>query len=113
MAQQLVGLADRVLLFLPTSSRYPAIQGALSGPIRPPLSSPHSFLHPPSSSCTNPHTCASCSFLGYNALKDYFPTMDIKPNTACVNSRCLALQKEVRGLAGRLGGCVLSCIFLL
>lgn len=36
-----------------------------------------------------------CRFLGYNALKDFFPTMDIKPNVACVNPRCVALQAEV------------------
>lgn len=32
-------------------------------------------------------------YLGYNSLKDFFPTMDIKPNTACSNSRCLEAQQ--------------------
>jgi ubiquitin-like modifier-activating enzyme 5 len=32
-------------------------------------------------------------YLGYNSLKDFFPTMDIKPNTACCNSRCLDAQQ--------------------
>ncbi|KAF6257997.1 hypothetical protein COO60DRAFT_1270985 [Scenedesmus sp. NREL 46B-D3] len=32
-------------------------------------------------------------YLGYNSLKDFFPTMDIKPNTACGNSRCLDAQQ--------------------
>lgn len=32
-------------------------------------------------------------YLGYNSLKDFFPTMDIKPNTACCNSRCVKAQE--------------------
>ncbi|CAI9771680.1 unnamed protein product [Fraxinus pennsylvanica] len=31
---------------------------------------------------------------GYNALKDYFPTMEMKPNPLCSNSACLERQKE-------------------
>jgi hypothetical protein len=33
------------------------------------------------------------NYLGYNSLKDFFPTMDIKPNTACCNSRCVKAQE--------------------
>lgn len=32
-------------------------------------------------------------YLGYNSLKDFFPSMDIKPNTACCNNRCLDAQQ--------------------
>jgi len=34
-------------------------------------------------------------YLGYNALKDFFPTMEIKPNVTCSNSHCVALQGVV------------------
>ncbi|KAM7483454.1 hypothetical protein LguiB_008037 [Lonicera macranthoides] len=33
-------------------------------------------------------------YLGYNALKDYFPTMEMKPNPQCSNGACLERQKE-------------------
>ncbi|KAJ0790204.1 putative sulfur carrier protein ThiS adenylyltransferase [Helianthus annuus] len=33
-------------------------------------------------------------YLGYNALKDYFPTMTMKPNPQCSNGPCLERQKE-------------------
>ncbi|KAG6414619.1 hypothetical protein SASPL_121992 [Salvia splendens] len=33
-------------------------------------------------------------YLGYNALKDYFPTMEMKPNPQCSNAACLERQKE-------------------
>lgn len=33
-------------------------------------------------------------YLGYNALKDYFPTMEMKPNPQCPNTACLERQKE-------------------
>ncbi|KAJ4961957.1 hypothetical protein NE237_021867 [Protea cynaroides] len=33
-------------------------------------------------------------YLGYNALKDYFPTMEMKPNLQCSNAACLERQKE-------------------
>lgn len=33
-------------------------------------------------------------YLGYNALKDYFPTMSMKPNPQCSNGPCLERQKE-------------------
>jgi ubiquitin-like modifier-activating enzyme 5 len=36
-----------------------------------------------------------CSYLGYNAMKDFFPTMEIKPNVSCSNPKCVALQKQV------------------
>jgi ubiquitin-like modifier-activating enzyme 5 len=32
-------------------------------------------------------------YLGYNSLKDFFPSMDIKPNPACTNGRCLDAQQ--------------------
>ncbi len=38
--------------------------------------------------------CVSHRYLGYNALKDFFPTMEIKPNVSCVNKHCIELQKE-------------------
>ncbi|KXZ47321.1 hypothetical protein GPECTOR_36g45 [Gonium pectorale] len=31
------------------------------------------------------------AYLGYNSLKDFFPTMEIKPSTACVNGLCRTL----------------------
>ncbi|KAK1294546.1 Ubiquitin-like modifier-activating enzyme 5 [Acorus calamus] len=31
---------------------------------------------------------------GYNALKDYFPTMEMRPNPQCSNLACLERQKE-------------------
>ncbi|XP_015577562.1 ubiquitin-like modifier-activating enzyme 5 [Ricinus communis] len=33
-------------------------------------------------------------YLGYNSLKDYFPTMEMKPNPQCSNAACLERQKE-------------------
>ncbi|GAB2213411.1 hypothetical protein Droror1_Dr00021453 [Drosera rotundifolia] len=33
-------------------------------------------------------------YLGYNALKDYFPTMEMKPNAQCSNAACVERQKE-------------------
>ncbi|KAH6831217.1 Rossmann-fold superfamily protein [Perilla frutescens var. hirtella] len=33
-------------------------------------------------------------YLGYNALKDYFPTMEMKPNPQCSNAACMERQKE-------------------
>ncbi|KAI0530762.1 hypothetical protein KFK09_000310 [Dendrobium nobile] len=33
-------------------------------------------------------------YLGYNSLKDYFPTMEMRPNPQCSNSACLERQKE-------------------
>ncbi|XP_057972381.1 ubiquitin-like modifier-activating enzyme 5 [Malania oleifera] len=33
-------------------------------------------------------------YLGYNALKDYFPTMEMKPNPQCSNISCVERQKE-------------------
>eukprot|EP00268_Persea_americana_P028359 TRINITY_DN2753_c0_g1_i1.p1 TRINITY_DN2753_c0_g1~~TRINITY_DN2753_c0_g1_i1.p1 ORF type:complete len:472 (-),score=105.87 TRINITY_DN2753_c0_g1_i1:473-1765(-) len=33
-------------------------------------------------------------YLGYNALKDYFPTMEMRPNPQCSNSACMERQKE-------------------
>ncbi|EXB98018.1 Ubiquitin-like modifier-activating enzyme 5 [Morus notabilis] len=32
--------------------------------------------------------------MGYNSLKDFFPTMEMKPNTQCSNVACLERQKE-------------------
>ncbi|GFZ11937.1 NAD(P)-binding Rossmann-fold superfamily protein [Actinidia rufa] len=32
--------------------------------------------------------------MGYNALKDFFPTMEMKPNPQCSNAACLERQKE-------------------
>ena len=33
-------------------------------------------------------------YLGYSSLKDFFPTMDIKPNTHCDNALCRQRQAE-------------------
>ncbi|XP_044493404.1 ubiquitin-like modifier-activating enzyme 5 [Mangifera indica] len=33
-------------------------------------------------------------YLGYNSLKDYFPTMAMKPNPQCSNAACLERQRE-------------------
>ncbi|XP_051208721.1 ubiquitin-like modifier-activating enzyme 5 [Lolium perenne] len=33
-------------------------------------------------------------YLGYNSLKDYFPTMEMRPNPQCSNLACLERQKE-------------------
>ncbi|KAL8097867.1 hypothetical protein AgCh_030834 [Apium graveolens] len=33
-------------------------------------------------------------YLGYNALKDYFPTMHMRPNPQCSNAACLERQEE-------------------
>ena len=34
------------------------------------------------------------SYLGYSALKDFFPTMQMMPNPHCTNTLCLQRQKE-------------------
>jgi ubiquitin-like modifier-activating enzyme 5 len=38
-------------------------------------------------------------YLGYSSLKDFFPSMDIKPSAGCVNPRCLEAQRayQVKG----------------
>eukprot|EP00741_Cyanophora_paradoxa_P011215 tig00020554_g10835.t1 len=33
-------------------------------------------------------------YLGYNAMKDFFPTMSLKPNPACSNRFCVTRQKQ-------------------
>ena len=33
------------------------------------------------------------SYLGYGSLKDFFPTMEIKPNTGCCNNLCVKEQE--------------------
>jgi hypothetical protein len=33
-------------------------------------------------------------YLGYNALKDFFPTMTMKPNPVCEDTNCVLRQKE-------------------
>ncbi|GLT49997.1 hypothetical protein SLA2020_235140 [Shorea laevis] len=33
-------------------------------------------------------------YLGYSSLKDYFPTMEMKPNPQCSNAACLEQQKQ-------------------
>jgi ubiquitin-like modifier-activating enzyme 5 len=35
-------------------------------------------------------------YLGYSALKDYFPTMEVKANVECSNPECLKRQREYR-----------------
>ena len=34
------------------------------------------------------------TYLGYSALSDYFPTMEVKPNAECGNAECLRRQAE-------------------
>lgn len=34
-------------------------------------------------------------YLGYGALKDFFPTMTMRPNPACENAQCRERQREV------------------
>ncbi|CAA6667881.1 unnamed protein product [Spirodela intermedia] len=36
----------------------------------------------------------SLLFQGYNSLKDFFPTMEMKPNPQCSNAACLERQRE-------------------
>ena len=38
---------------------------------------------------------AVSGYLGYSALTDFFPTMDIKPNPGCANGACVAAQARV------------------
>ncbi len=33
-------------------------------------------------------------YLGYNALEDFFPTLDMKPNSQCDNNHCVTRQQE-------------------
>ncbi|KAF3498478.1 hypothetical protein DY000_02058205, partial [Brassica cretica] len=33
-------------------------------------------------------------YLGYNSLKDFFPTMQMRPNPQCSNAACMERQKE-------------------
>ncbi|URE33817.1 ThiF family [Musa troglodytarum] len=33
-------------------------------------------------------------YLGYNSLKDFFPTMEMRPNPQCSNNACVERQKE-------------------
>ena len=39
-------------------------------------------------------------YLGYSSLKDFFPTMEIKPNPGCANSLCGKRQEEWASKAG-------------
>ena len=41
-------------------------------------------------------------YLGYSSLTDYFPTMDIKPNSGCANALCCKRQEEWAASRGRL-----------
>lgn len=36
------------------------------------------------------------NYLGYSAIKDFFPTMTLKPNPACIDSWCVKRQSEER-----------------
>ncbi|WIA15576.1 hypothetical protein OEZ85_002203 [Tetradesmus obliquus] len=49
-------------------------------------------------------------YLGYNSLKDFFPTMEIKPNTACSNGHCRDAQQahQSRGPGSSGGSCCSS-----
>lgn len=39
-------------------------------------------------------------YLGYSSLKDFFPSMEIKPNPGCVNTLCCKRQAEWQAGAG-------------
>ena len=39
-------------------------------------------------------SCRLSCHLRYNSLKDFFPTMDIRPNPSCSNSLCTKRQGE-------------------
>eukprot|EP00887_Chlorella_sp_A99_P004911 scaffold4.g4911.t1 len=39
-------------------------------------------------------------YLGYSSLKDFFPSMDIKPNPSCANAACRARQAQWAAGAG-------------
>ena len=44
--------------------------------------------------------CAQVTrYLGYSSLKDFFPTMDIKPNPGCANPLCGQRQAEAAARA--------------
>lgn len=34
------------------------------------------------------------NYVGYNALEDFFPTMTLRPNTNCDDSKCVKKQQE-------------------
>ncbi|CAN8066333.1 unnamed protein product [Agarophyton chilense] len=36
------------------------------------------------------------NYLGYSAMKDYFPSMTLRPNPACTDSWCVRRQEEMR-----------------
>lgn len=36
-------------------------------------------------------------YLGYNAMKDYFPTWPMRPNPSCGNNHCKRLQQQYKG----------------
>ena len=36
------------------------------------------------------------AYLGYNALKDFFPTYELKPNPTCSNAMCVSQQAAYR-----------------
>ncbi|KAK6491854.1 ubiquitin-like modifier-activating enzyme 5 [Huso huso] len=38
----------------------------------------------------------TASYLGYNAMQDFFPTVVIKPNTQCDDRHCRKQQKEYK-----------------
>lgn len=37
---------------------------------------------------------SSCLMQGYNSLKDFFPTMEMRPNPQCSNFACM--ERQVR-----------------
>ena len=44
--------------------------------------------------------CAQVTrYLGYSSLKDFFPTMDIRPNPGCANALCARRQAEAEAAA--------------
>ena len=38
-------------------------------------------------------------YLGYSSLKDFFPTMEIRPNPGCANALCARRQAEAAAAA--------------
>lgn len=69
---------------------------------RRPCPCPTMPSHPPSSAQVT-------QYLGYNSLKDFFPTMNIKPNPGCTNAMCRQRQAEWQvGAAGRAAAAALA-----
>ncbi len=45
------------------------------------------------------HVAQVTRYLGYSSLKDFFPTMEIRPNPGCANALCAQRQAEAAAAA--------------